>query len=77
LRSPAYGDPDVNLDEEFYLVVADRMMHGAIPCVDIWDRKPIGLFLIYAATRLLGGDGFLQYQKQLPSSLARPQASSG
>lgn len=62
LRSPVYGNPDVSLDEQFYLVVADRMLHGAIPYVDIWDRKPIGLFLIYAATRLLGGDGFVQYQ---------------
>jgi hypothetical protein len=62
LRSPEYGDPDVSLDEEFYLVVADRMMHGALPFVDIWDRKPIGLFLIYAMTRLLGGEGFVQYQ---------------
>jgi hypothetical protein len=62
LRSPAYGDPDVNLDEEFYLVVADRMMHGALSYVDIWDRKPIGLFLIYAATRLLAGDGLIEYQ---------------
>jgi hypothetical protein len=62
LRSPVYGDPDVGLDEEFYLVVADRMIHGAIPYVDIWDRKPIGLFLIYASTRLLGGEGFAQYQ---------------
>lgn len=62
LRFPAYGDPDVSLDEQFYLVVADRMLHGALPYVDIWDRKPIGLFLIYAATRLLGGEGFIQYQ---------------
>ncbi|MDB5736901.1 MAG: rane protein, partial [Sphingomonas bacterium] len=29
---------------------------------DIWDRKPIGLFLIYAAVRLLGGGGVWQYQ---------------
>jgi hypothetical protein len=62
LRAPVYGNPDVSLDEEFYLVVADRMLHGALPYVDIWDRKPIGLFLIYAATRLLGGEGFVQYQ---------------
>jgi len=62
LRSPEYGNPDVSLDEEFYLVVADRMIHGALPFVDIWDRKPIGLFLIYALTRMLGGEGFIQYQ---------------
>ena len=38
------------------------MWHGALPYVDIWDRKPIGLFLLYAAIRLLGGAGILQYQ---------------
>ena len=27
------------------------MWHGAIPFVDIWDRKPIGLFLLYAFFR--------------------------
>src|SRR5207302_2792177 len=30
--------------------------------VDIWDRKPIGLFLIYAAASALGGSGIVQYQ---------------
>jgi hypothetical protein len=62
LRAPAFGDPAYKLDEEFYLFVGDRMLHGFVPYVDIWDRKPIGLFLIYAAARLLGGAGFVQYQ---------------
>ena len=62
VRSPLYGDPDVHLDEQFYLLVGDRMWQGALPYVDIWDRKPIGLFLIYAAARMLGGDGVIQYQ---------------
>jgi len=62
IRLPHFGDPAYMIDEQFYLLVGDRMLHGAIPYVDIWDRKPIGLFLIYAAIRLLGGAGFLQYQ---------------
>ena len=62
IRLPHFGDPAFMIDEQFYLLVGDRMLHGALPYVDIWDRKPIGLFLIYAATRLLGGAGFLQYQ---------------
>lgn len=62
LRVPALGYPLIDVDEEFYLLVGDRMLHGAIPYVDIWDRKPPGLFLLYAAIRLLGGDGILQYQ---------------
>ncbi|WP_445190831.1 hypothetical protein ACT009_09375 [Sphingomonas sp. Tas61C01] len=46
-RGLTIGNPIVHVDEEFYLVVARAMSHGALPFVDIWDRKPIGLFLIY------------------------------
>lgn len=62
LRAPLFGNPVIHADEQFYLLVGDRMLHGALPYVDIWDRKPIGLFLIYAGLRSLGGDGILQYQ---------------
>jgi hypothetical protein len=61
-RMSQFGNPFSDVDENFYLLVGDRMLHGALPYVDIWDRKPIGLFLIYAAIRLLGGAGFYQYQ---------------
>lgn len=61
-RAYTFGNPVVGYDEQFYLLVGDRMLHGAIPYVDIFDRKPVGLFLIYAAARLLGGDGFLAYK---------------
>ena len=61
-RAQTFGNPVIGYDEQFYLLVGDRMIHGAIPFVDIFDRKPIGLFLIYGAIRLLGGEGTLQYQ---------------
>lgn len=61
-RSPHFGNPDVDYDEEFYLLVADRMWHGATVYVDIWDRKPIGLFLIFLLAKAMGGTGVLQYQ---------------
>ena len=62
IRSAQFGNPLIHVDENFYLLVGDRMLHGALPYVDIWDRKPIGLFLLFAAIRLLGGDGIVQYQ---------------
>ncbi|WP_174273127.1 ArnT family glycosyltransferase [Sphingomonas bacterium] len=62
IRLPEFGNPAIQIDEQFYLLVGDRMLHGAVPYIDIWDRKPIGLFLLYAAIRLLGGVGILQYQ---------------
>jgi hypothetical protein len=62
LRVWEFGNPIKGLDEQFYLLVGDRMWSGAIPYVDIWDRKPIGLFLMFAGIRLLGGDGIVQAQ---------------
>ena len=61
-RVAQFGNPVVQVDDQFYLLVGDRMLHGALPFVDIWDRKPVGLFLLYAGIRLLGGSGVLQYQ---------------
>ena len=61
-RYATLGNPVLGFDEQFYLLVGDRMLHGALPYVDIFDRKPIGLFLLYAGARLLGGEGFVQYK---------------
>lgn len=46
-RAAAFGNPLVHADEEFYLVVARAMLHGALPYVEVWDRKPLGLFLLF------------------------------
>ena len=47
LRCDTFGDPNLHGDENFYLTVGWAMHHGALPYVDVWDRKPLGLFLIY------------------------------
>ena len=62
LRGLTFGNPVVHIDEQFYLLIGDRMLHGALPYVDIFDRKPLGLFLLFAAIRKLGGEGFIEYQ---------------
>ncbi|MGY4397041.1 4-amino-4-deoxy-L-arabinose transferase-like glycosyltransferase [Sphingomonas sp. UYAg733] len=62
LRMWDFGNPVVHVDEQYYLLVGDRMLQGDIPYIDIWDRKPIGLFLLFAGIRLLPGDGILAYQ---------------
>ena len=54
VRAIAFGNPVVHVDEEFYFVTAQRMLEGAVPYVDIWDRKPIGLFLIYLPAAAFG-----------------------
>jgi 4-amino-4-deoxy-L-arabinose transferase-like glycosyltransferase len=61
-RAAAFGNPVYSGDDQFYLLVGKAIDHGQLPYVDIWDRKPIGLFLIYAAIARLGGSGVEQYQ---------------
>ena len=63
IRLRNVGDIIAHGDEQFYLLVGDRMLRdGAVPYIDIWDRKPVGLFLLFAAIRLLGGMGIVEYQ---------------
>jgi hypothetical protein len=52
-RLITFGNPILYTDEEFYFAVGRSMINGALPFVDIWDRKPIGLFLLYAAPAAL------------------------
>jgi hypothetical protein len=47
LRSDTFGDPNIGGDEVFYHQVGVAMHHGAWPYVDVWDRKPFGLFALF------------------------------
>ena len=53
LRVATLGDPNIHLDEAFYLQVGAAMHQGAVPYIDIWDRKPVGIFVIYWAIAAL------------------------
>ncbi|WP_176594152.1 glycosyltransferase family 39 protein [Sphingobium sp. EM0848] len=52
-RIASCGNPLIQVDEQFYLLVARAMVQGQHLYVDIWDRKPIGLFLLYWPAALL------------------------
>lgn len=70
VRALTFGNPVVDVDEQFYFVTAQRMLEGALPYVDIWDRKPIGLFLLYAPAAALGTPwGILGYQMMALASV--------
>lgn len=62
VRLVLLGSPVVHVDENFYLLVGERWAHGALPFVDIWDRKPVGLFVLYRMLASLPGDGLLWVQ---------------
>ncbi len=62
LRAWDFGNPVIHVDEQWYLLVGDRMRGGALPYLYLWDRKPLGLFALFAAIRSLPGDGVVAYQ---------------
>ena len=61
-RVATYGNPVVIADDQFYLLVGDAMRHGQWPYIDIWDRKPFGLFLLFEGIAALGNGSILAMQ---------------
>jgi len=53
-RAATFGNPIVHVDEQYYWLTAHAWLHGALPYVDVWDRKPIGLFMVYLPAAALG-----------------------
>lgn len=61
-RLPFLGHPAADFDEQLYSLIGQNLLAGQLPYVDLWDRKPVGLFLLYAAAHAIGGPGPLAYQ---------------
>ena len=61
-RAIWFGDPVAEFDEQLYSFIGWRMTEGDLPYVDQWDRKPFGLFSIFALAHSLMGEGPLAYQ---------------
>src|ERR1700704_148923 len=56
-RSPTYLFSELNWDESLYRLMADSLLRGHAPYLEIWDRKPVGVFLVFAGIQgLLGSD---------------------
>lgn len=54
IRLPNFGDPTYHIDEAFYLFVGQKMHEGFLPYADLWDRKPAGLFFLFAIIAQFG-----------------------
>jgi len=69
-RALTFGNPVVHVDEEFYFATAYGWLHGATPYLDIWDRKPVGLFIVYLPAAMFGlKAGIWAYQIMALASL--------
>jgi len=61
-RAIWFGDPAASPDEQLYSLIGNAMLEGRLPFVDLWDRKPVGLFALFAFAHWLGGPGPIAYQ---------------
>jgi hypothetical protein len=58
-RIVAWWNPVAHVDDQFYLLAGEELLKGHWPYVDVWDRKPLGLFLLYAGIAWIGGGSIL------------------
>ncbi|MES2698088.1 MAG: glycosyltransferase family 39 protein [Pseudomonadota bacterium] len=56
------GDQAPDADEQLYSLIGERLLHGDLPYVHVWDRKPLGLFALFALAHALGGPDAITYQ---------------
>ena len=55
LRLPTFFPVVIDHDESTYLVIAQEMLKGRWPYVDVIDIKPPGIYLIFASIQLIVG----------------------
>ena len=68
LRWPFFLYEPLGQDEGLYLAAAVRMLDGARLYTDVWDNKPVGIYLVYAAIAATLGSS--RFAVNLASALA-------
>ena len=48
-RALWWGNPAATTDEQLYALIGGALAQGELPYLELWDRKPFGLFAIFAA----------------------------
>ena len=61
-RAPGLLQTDLNLDESLYRLIGGDLAAGTAPYVGLWDRKPVGSFLIIAGIDRAFGPGLLAFR---------------
>ncbi|WP_394270144.1 hypothetical protein [Qipengyuania sp.] len=62
VRLPWFGNAVADYDEQLYSLIGAQMLDGRLPFIDLWDRKPFGLFAIFAFSHWALGPGAAAYQ---------------
>jgi hypothetical protein len=62
VRFPFLGDHNADIDEQLYALIGSQMWQGQLPFVDLWDRKPFGLFALFGLADATGLPAPWSYQ---------------
>ncbi|GLR66778.1 hypothetical protein GCM10010909_14580 [Acidocella aquatica] len=54
-RVPVLGRSVLDWDESLYFLMARAWLHGHLPYTTIWDNKPLGIYVIFAAFQAVFG----------------------
>ncbi|RIX31840.1 hypothetical protein D3M59_02250 [Sphingomonas edaphi] len=58
-RIVSWWNPVAHVDDQFYLLAGQELLRGHWPYLDVWDRKPLGLFVVYALVAAIGGGSII------------------
>jgi 4-amino-4-deoxy-L-arabinose transferase-like glycosyltransferase len=58
-RIVSWWNPVAHVDDQFYMLAGQELLTGHWPYIDVWDRKPLGLFILYAGIAAIGGKSIL------------------
>jgi 4-amino-4-deoxy-L-arabinose transferase-like glycosyltransferase len=56
LRLASFHRSVIDWDESLYFLMAEAWRAGHLPYTEIWDNKPIGIYVIFASCQILFGD---------------------
>jgi Dolichyl-phosphate-mannose-protein mannosyltransferase len=59
VRLPSFVLPSLDWDEGLYLTIAADLNAGHLPYAGLWDRKPVGIFVLFALVERAFADGVL------------------
>ena len=59
VRAPGYLFSELNWDEALYRLMADSLLRGHAPYTEFWDRKPVGVFVVFAVVQGIFGSDIL------------------
>jgi hypothetical protein len=69
-RAPALLFHDLNMDEELYRLIGGALARGEAPYLGLWDRKPVGIFLLVAGIEIAFGPTLAAFRLATAAAVA-------